>query len=206
MLSGGNSRGRPIDVDKRNAVLQAATNLFFEHGYAATSIEQVAEKAGVSKVTIYNHFGGKRGLFSESVNAQCLVIREHFTLEELPKGTLRARLNVIAEAVNAFLSRPEMVQFERRIAAETEYEPEIDEAYLNAGPRRMKAALARLLEALETAGELKVQDPSLAAEQFVSMCEGMGDLERRFGQLNDSSQNRKRIEGTIDVFLKAYRP
>ena len=39
----------------------------FEHGFAATSIEQVAADAGVSKVTVYNHFGDKRGLDRKSV-------------------------------------------------------------------------------------------------------------------------------------------
>ncbi|MEO1488476.1 MAG: helix-turn-helix domain-containing protein, partial [Pseudomonadota bacterium] len=52
--------GRPSDQAKRDAIVEAASDLFFEHGFAATSIEQIASLAGVSKVTIYNHFGDKR--------------------------------------------------------------------------------------------------------------------------------------------------
>ena len=197
-------RGRPVDADKHSAILRAATDYFFEHGFAATSIEQVAAKAGVSKVTVYNQFGDKRGLFSESVDAQCAKMRGHFTLTEMPEGTLRERLLTIGEAVNAFLSRPEMVQFERRIAAETEKEPELGEAFLNAGPARMKTAFAKFLQGLEAAGEVKVEDATLAAEQFVAMCKGMGDLERRFGRASDPQRDRERVEGAVDIFLKAY--
>ncbi|MEH6724432.1 MAG: helix-turn-helix domain-containing protein, partial [Qipengyuania sp.] len=56
--------GRPADEAKREAILAAAAASFFEHGFAASSIEQIAADAGVSKVTIYNRFGDKRALFA----------------------------------------------------------------------------------------------------------------------------------------------
>jgi TetR/AcrR family transcriptional repressor of mexJK operon len=46
----------------------------------------------------------------------------------------------------------------------------------------------------------------LAAEQFVSMAKGMGDLERRFGSRPSEEENRARIEGAVGVFLAAYAP
>ncbi|HAL89775.1 MAG TPA: transcriptional regulator, partial [Erythrobacter sp.] len=55
--------GRPTDEAKRDAILGAAGASFLEHGFAASSIEQIAADAGVSKVTVYNRFGDKRGLF-----------------------------------------------------------------------------------------------------------------------------------------------
>ena len=104
----------------------------------------------------------------------------------------------------AFLSRPEMVQFERRIAAETELEPAIGAAFLAAGPHRMKNAFAALLSALDAAGEISVEDPELAAEQFAAMCKGMGDLERRFGMPRDETRDQQRIEAAVQVFCRAY--
>ena len=44
----------------------------------------------------------------------------------------------------------------------------------------------------------------LAAEQFVSLCKGMGDLERRFGAEVTAEFSRKRITGAVEVFLAAY--
>ena len=67
-------QGRPADLAKRQAILQTAGRSFFDVGFAATSIEQVAAEAGVSKVTVYNHFGDKRGLFTAAVEAECCLL------------------------------------------------------------------------------------------------------------------------------------
>ncbi|MBO6527389.1 TetR/AcrR family transcriptional regulator [Erythrobacter sp.] len=196
--------GRPADEAKREAILAAAADCFFEHGFAASSIEQIAADAGVSKVTIYNRFGDKRALFTAAVELECEQLRDSLKVPEIPSGSLRHRLTAIGEAMVAFLSRPRMVQFERRIAADTEHEPAVGEAFLTAGPLRMKKAFAALIAAMHDAGEIEVGDPELAAEQFASMCKGMGDLERRFGAADDPDRNRRRIEGAVEVFCRAY--
>lgn len=198
--------GRPSDQAKRAAIVEAAAHSFFDVGFAATSIEQVAADAGVSKVTIYNHFGDKGALFKAAVERECEKMRGYFSLEAFPTGTIRERMLVIGEAIHAFLFRPEMIQFERRIAAETEHEPAIGLAFLEAGPWRMKEGFSAFIAHAAASGELVVADPYLAAEQFVSMCKGMGDLERRFGAEVCPERSRERIESAVDVFLAAYSP
>lgn len=197
--------GRPADEAKRDAIIDAASTLFFAHGFAATAIEQVAADAGVSKVTVYNHFGDKRGLFAASVERECARMSSFFAIDPQQTGTLEERFSTIGHAMNAFLTRPEMIQFERRIAAETEYDPAIGIAFLDAGPRRMKAQFTALLQQLVTNGELDIEDPALATEQFVAMCKGLGDLERRFGAGVDAARDCDRIAGAVSVFLTAYR-
>jgi TetR/AcrR family transcriptional repressor of mexJK operon len=196
--------GRPLDAAKRAAIVDTAAHLFFHHGYAATAIEQVAADAGVSKVTIYNQFGDKRALFTAAVECECEKMRGHFSMDAMPQGTIRERMTAIGEAIFAFLFRPEMMQFERRIAAETEADPAIGLAFLEAGPWRMKQAFGAWLAHETEAGELAIADPMLAAEQFVSMCKGMGDLERRFGAVVSPEERDRRIAGAVDVFLAAY--
>lgn len=195
---------RAPDPRKRRAILDAATRSFFDHGFAATAIEQVAAAAGVSKVTIYSHFGDKRGLFTAAVERECERMGDHFRIEPMPHLSLRARLEAIGAAMVAFLSRPEMVQFERRIAAETEGDPMIGAAFLEAGPRRMLQAFSALLRALHASGEVMVAEPELAAEQFVAMCKGLGDLERRFGGSDDPQRSRQRIAAAVETFCRAY--
>lgn len=196
--------GRPLDAVKRAAIVETAAHHFFHHGYAATAIEQVAADAGVSKVTIYNQFGDKRALFAAAVECECEKMRGHFSLEGTVTGSMRDRLTAIGQAIFAFLFRPEMIQFERRIAAETEHDPAIGAAFLEAGPMRMKHAFALYLNHAVAAGELVIADPMLAAEQFVSLCKGMGDLERRFGAIVTPEQRDQRIIGAVEMFLAAY--
>jgi len=173
-------------------------------GFAATSIEQVAADAGVSKVTIYNHFGDKRGLFTAAVERECEKMRGYFSLDQTSTGTIQERLHLIAGAMCEFLSRPEMIQFERRIAAETEHEPSIGAAFLQTGPWRMKAAFSAWLAHECEQGELAIDNPDLAAEQLVSLAKGMGDLERRFGSKPSKEATQARIAGAVSVFLAAY--
>lgn len=196
--------GRPADEAKREAILDAATEMFFDVGFAATALEQIAAKAGVSKVTVYNHFGDKRGLFIAAVDRECEQMRAFLTLDMDTGGDLRERMLKIGTVMTGFLARPEMMRFELRIAAETEHTPEIGRSFLDAGPRRMRAAFVELLRVEVEAGGLAIDDLPLAAEQFVSMCKGFADLERKFGAGNDEERNRERIEGAVGVFLQAY--
>lgn len=203
-------RGRPVDPAKRAAVLESAAKLFFRHGFAATSIEQVAAEAGVSKVTIYNQFGDKDALFAAAVDLECGKMRRMF--EEGAKAvsagrepaSVRERLTAIGEAMSAFLSRPEVVGFDRQLAAESGRNPDVGRAFLNAGPYRVKAAFAAMLEAMVAAGDLRIEDCSLAAEQFVGMCKGLGDVERRYGMPTDPAADRARVAGAVELFLKGY--
>src|ERR1700730_19246904 len=57
-------RGRPADLDKLESILDAAYDLFFDRGIAATPMDLVAERAGVSKMTVYANFRDKPALLA----------------------------------------------------------------------------------------------------------------------------------------------
>jgi len=65
----GRPRGRPRGAHAtRSRILDAATSLIVENGYQSISLEDIAEKAGVSRRTIYDQFGSKRGVLEGIVN------------------------------------------------------------------------------------------------------------------------------------------
>jgi AcrR family transcriptional regulator len=65
----GRPRGRPRGAyATRSRILDAATSLIVENGYQSISLEDIAEKAGVSRRTIYDQFGSKRGVLEGIVN------------------------------------------------------------------------------------------------------------------------------------------
>jgi TetR/AcrR family transcriptional repressor of mexJK operon len=196
-------RGRQPDAAKREAILDAATALFFEEGYGATRIEAIATKAGVSKVTVYGHFGTKEALFTAAVERECEKIRGTLLFDD-GQAPLRERLASFGHAMIAFLSRPEMIRFEQRIAAETEHHPELGRCFLEAGPHRMLKALAAMLERAHARGELQRVEPLLAAEQFASLVKGMADMDRRFGGTIDRAATNRRIDAAVTLFLKGY--
>lgn len=196
---------RPSSEAKREAIIHAAAKAFFDVGYEAASIEAVAADAGVSKVTVYNYFGGKPALFSAAVEHECS--RMSGAMQIAPgasKRPIRERLTLLGEAFHDFLARPELMRFDRRIAAEADRDPTIGETFMNAGPRPMCIHMAGMIQAAVDAGELDVDDTMLAAEQFVSMVKGFGEMERRFCGRMDPDRDKDRIAGAVDVFMRAY--
>ncbi len=191
------------DPAKRQAIILAAKRAFFDHGYAASGIEAIAAAASVSKVTVYNHFGDKRGLFTAAVEHECENIRGQLLFDD-EHGSLRERLTAFGHAMITFLSRPEMVRFEQRIAAETEHEPELGRCFLEAGPRRMHRALAALIAREHERGTIEVEDAMVAAEQFAAMCKGLADMDRRFLGIVDAEASDRRIRSAVDLFMRGY--
>lgn len=196
-------RGRPVDLRKRGEIVAAARRAFFDTGFAGASIEAIAAEAGVSKVTVYNHFGDKRGLFSATVESECEAIRSRLLFDE-GAGSLRDRLVAFGDTMVAFLSRPEMIRFEQRMAAEIEHDPELGPCFLEAGPRRMLRTLAGLLEREIARGTLRPVDPEVMAEQLASMCKGLADMERRFTGRSDSGVDSRRVRAAVDLFVAGY--
>ncbi len=63
--------GRPKDLEKRAAILEAAKQLFVKQGFEGTSMDAIANKAGVSKLTVYSHYRDKETLFAAAVSSKC---------------------------------------------------------------------------------------------------------------------------------------
>src|SRR3982750_1591337 len=61
-------RGRPRDPERGRRILEAARKHFNEHGLERANVDAIAADAGVSKMTVYNNFGSKEGLFQAVVH------------------------------------------------------------------------------------------------------------------------------------------
>jgi len=94
--------GRPrLAASARRAQLvEVGRTVFAAHGYEATSVEEIAERAGISKPIVYEHFGGKEGLYAVIVDREV----EHIVgriVEAISSGSPRERLE---RAALAFLT------------------------------------------------------------------------------------------------------
>jgi AcrR family transcriptional regulator len=77
--SGGRPRVRMTGAQRRQQLLDVARELFAERGYEATSIEEIAAHADVSKPVVYEHFGGKEGLYAVVVDREMQLLLDRFT-------------------------------------------------------------------------------------------------------------------------------
>jgi AcrR family transcriptional regulator len=72
-------RVRMSAKERREQLVGVARSLFAERGYEATSVEEIAERAGVSKPVVYQHFGGKEGLYAVVVDREVTVLTAAIT-------------------------------------------------------------------------------------------------------------------------------
>lgn len=63
--------GRPKDLEKRQRILKSAKSLFLKQGYHGSSMNEIARDAGVTKLTVYNHFQDKATLFTCAIEDTC---------------------------------------------------------------------------------------------------------------------------------------
>jgi AcrR family transcriptional regulator len=80
---------------RRAQLVEVGRKLFAERGYEAASVEEIAERAGISKPVVYEHFGGKEGLYAVVVDREI----EHIVsciVEAISHGTPRERLEQAA--------------------------------------------------------------------------------------------------------------
>ncbi|MDG2525881.1 TetR/AcrR family transcriptional regulator [Stenotrophomonas sp. HITSZ_GD] len=204
----GNGPGRPKDLGKRAAILQAAKALFVEQGYAGVSMDGIAALAGVSKLTVYSHFGDKETLFSEAIRAQCQEMMPDDLFEHAPKGPLRQQLIGIGEAFFAMISSDAAIATHRMMLAPGTGDAHIRQMFWTAGPMRIQQSLADFLAARTGAGELEVPDLGLAASQF--FCLLKGELHPMMmcglGGTPSAADVHRHVAASVDFFLRAYAP
>jgi len=200
--------GRPKDPGKRAAILAAARARFFARGLEATSIEEIAAAAGVSKVTVYGHFGDKETLMEAVIRTEASRM-EAALLRPRPRGApLAAMLNEFGETLLGFLAEPSMEACDRILSAAADRHPDLARRFFEAGPGYVHAQLTRVLADAAARGELAVDDPALAAEDLTGMWKGMWMLERRFGihRARPASEISARVARATRLFMKAHAP
>ncbi|MDP3854526.1 TetR/AcrR family transcriptional regulator [Phenylobacterium sp.] len=193
-----------IDLAKTEAILDAAALVFGERGLSA-SVELIARRAGVSKQTVYNHYGSKAELMRAIVDRRVSEITAPLMTpgaQEHPEEALAAFGRVMIEAVMA----PRGTSMLRMTVQGAVELPELARAFYESGPVTSRRRLARFLEMETAAGRLAVDDPALAAEFFAGMVIGTHQLAHLLGVGRDLTA------GQIDHvaceaarrFMKAY--
>lgn len=72
-------RARMTGHQRREQLLNIGRDLFAEKGFEATSIEEIAQRAKVSKPVVYEHFGGKEGLYAVVVDREMQTLLDRVT-------------------------------------------------------------------------------------------------------------------------------
>lgn len=201
-----NRRGRPRDPERLQRILAAAARQFHEHGLSGTSMDAIAAEAGVSKMTVYSHFPSKGDLFIAAVALRTaeLMGTDMPKLDPLkPKQALTA----VGRAFLRLIRDDQVVQHHRILFGLRDEHPDIRQAFHDQGPDRMLQALAAYLGEATRQGALKVRQPALAADQFMGLFLGAGQLRHLLNLRKPSEQEDEALlKANVALFLKGHEP
>jgi AcrR family transcriptional regulator len=210
ICQGGDVTIRPSSLVKQKAILAAAEHAFLGGGYALVTMDDIAERSGVAKQTVYAHFGSKEALFVELVTSMTREAGDPVyadqpaieTLEDLTR-TLEHTLGLQLDIVLT----PRLLQLRRLVIGEVPRFPALARALAEHGPHRAIEAIAVLLTEVNHRGVIAVPNPREAAAQLNWLVMG--------GPLNDAmllgddavpsaSKRRAHVRRAVATFLAAY--
>lgn len=199
--------GRPKDPGKGAAILETAKRLFLSQGYEGVSMDQIAAEAGVSKLTVYSHFGDKETLFAEAAKAYCDQQLPGSLFEPRPDLPLRERLLQVARVFFAMVASPEAIAGHRILSTPQMAETVVPRMFWEAGPQRVQDAFATLLRARVAAGQLEIEDIPRAAAQFFALLKGEPHMQLVFGCAPlTEDEAEAHVRASVEMFLRAYAP
>ena len=130
---------------RREILMKAAARLFLKHGYDGVALDDIVERAGGSKSTVYNLFGSKCGLFIASIDSLCREFNEPLRDLDYTGLDLRRSLEKLGVALVTLIVQQEYLALHRLVIAESGHCPELGQAWYELGPKETLGLIARVL-------------------------------------------------------------
>ena len=199
-------RGRPRDPERSRRILETAQRHFNEHGLERANVDAIAADAGVSKMTVYNNFGSKEGLFQAVVRDRTATVMTGVPgAGALDPDQPEKALLAIGARFLALARGDDALGALRSVYGVAGAQPEVCRAFYKDGPERVNGELAAYLRRAHSAGTLKVRNPLQAADLFLSMFLGSGHIRGLLKlEMPDSRENRALLREAVRVFMAAY--
>jgi len=192
-----------VSDQKKKQIVLAAIAEFQERGYAGASMDRISERAQVSKRTVYNHFESKDVLF-RAIN-QCLAdqINSALELPYDPDLPIRDALVRLGWAEGELMINPCFMSLARMVMSETIRDPDLA---ADMDSRMTKIGVFReFIERATSEGKLDVEDPALAATQFLGLIKARSFYPNiHSGRVTERPEMERIIEESVDMFLARY--
>jgi AcrR family transcriptional regulator len=189
---------------KSEQIRLTATELFLRHGYEGVSVDAIIRIVGGSKTNIYNHFGGKEGLFVAIVEGLTEDLLASFVTIDVSNLSVGKGLRSLSLALLDILLQEKHLALQRLVIAEAARFPALGRAWFACGPEASRRIIARFIEQQQRTGRLRRSDPHESATLFHDMISF--DLLHRamVGDRPTDNDIHQRIEAAIKVFLHGF--
>jgi TetR/AcrR family transcriptional regulator, mexJK operon transcriptional repressor len=199
--------GRPADPTKDAAILAAARAAFLELPYDRVSMEAVAQRAGVSKVTIYAKYKSKEAVFLAAMNEGCAQIYDQALMDAGAGGPIEDILKCLGTSFVKMITSPDVAGLHAVMMREAEHRPELPEQFYRTVVEQSITTLAQTLKVATQRGALACANPDLAAVQFVALVQGTFRYQFELGiiQTLEDTALEDYVSSCVEVFVRGYR-
>jgi TetR/AcrR family transcriptional regulator, mexJK operon transcriptional repressor len=202
--AGRGGRPRTADLEKLNEnILAAAGQLFLAHGFDGTSMDAIAEKARISKRTLYSRHADKSALFNTVIHDLLDRILVPIDKIQYEPGDLGSVLLAIARDMVSSVMRPGFAPVYRIAIFEAQRRPEFGRWINEARRRPALQTIAGILQGHRE--ELRISDFERAAEQLMSLTVDLGIQFATIGIKATANDMEDRLKAAIDLFLNGVR-
>src|SRR5215213_4218486 len=200
-------RGRPANEALGQTIVDAACELFVELGFQATTLDKVAQRAKISKLSIYRHFENKEALFSAAIAAGCHQLFAPQALLEGVDGSVEDQLMAVGSSLLRTLLRSDVRSVEAMVMADKTNQDSLSKLHYEAGPAHVIAQIEALLRQLHAKAVLNVPDPLRSARLFAALFKGSDLLIiARFdeGRAEDDNEIESYCRSAVRMFIAAH--
>ena len=198
-------RGRPANEALGQTIVDAASELFLELGFQATTLDKVAQRAKTSKLSIYRHFENKEALFGAAIAAGCHQFAQ--ALFEGVDGSAEDQLMAVGSSLLRTLLRSDVRSVEAMVMADKTNQNSLSKLHYEAGPAHVIAQIEALLRQLHAKAVLNVPDPLRSARLFAALFKGSDLLMiARFDQARaeDDNEIESYCRSAVAMFIAAH--
>jgi AcrR family transcriptional regulator len=198
-------RGRPANEALSQTIIDAASELFVELGFQATTLDKVAQRAKISKLSIYRHFENKEALFSAAIAAGCHQLFAPQVLLEGVDGSVEDQLTAVGSSLLRTLLRSDVRSVEAMVMADKTSQNSLSKLHFEAGPAHVIAQIEALLRQLHAKALLNVPDPLRSARLFAALFKGSDLLMiARFDQARAEDEIESYCRSAVAMFIAAH--
>lgn len=191
--------------EKRNAILEAATEVFREVGYERASMAMIAERVGGSKTTLYGYFPSKEELFWDAIVGSVKVERGEKALALLDPSDpdIRGVLERFGKAYQPLFTTRDTLAVTRTAIAGATTNRELSALLYQRGPKRILEAIATYLSQLKRKGAIADINPHVAAVHLKALLDA-GIVEPLLFGSRPELKPAEAVQAAIDMFMTAY--
>lgn len=200
--------GRPKDLEKRAKILQAAKSIFLKMGYHATNMNQIAKEAGVTKLTVYNHFQDKGNLFICAIEESCEESIRTKQFELTADSDFKQALQLKCQRALSIIYLPEALKLDCLLFELAAEQSPLTQQFFDASHTRMCHVWCDFFEQAIAFKFIQADAPLKQTELIISLMLGIRHQQVLLGlaPVPTADEIDQIIQHAIEIFLLRYQP